>query len=311
MRSSALTRVGGRDAGAGRLTRTEPRRAPGRMQCAEAARGREASPPVSLRRSGRYAARVAGLLVVAAATGSSGCANDHKDLVVFLRSHEHLVSSGRYRLAPPDVILLSAPIAPEIDNQSQRIRADGKISLRLLGEVKVVGLTPQELAGKLETLLSRYYNDPKVSVQVTEYASQKYYVFGEVGRQGVYPYTGRDTVLDALALSQPTFLAWRSKIKIIRPSADAENMHEIIVDLDRIGQRGDLRLNVMLQDGDVVWVPPTPLGWVGLRIRELVFPFSEASAAVSTFVGTAVLVDQNRNNNNNNNNDNRFRIFSR
>jgi len=216
---------------------------------------------------------------------SAGC-NEHKDLVVFLRAHEHLVSSGRYRVAPPDVIRISAPIAPEINDSEERIRADGKISLRLLGEVKVVGLTPQEIAAKLETLLSRYYNDPKVNVQVSEYASQKYYVFGQVTTPGAQPYTGRDTVLDALAKAQPTYLAWNAQIRIVRPSAEEAQAHEISVDLDKMTQSGDLRLNVLLQDGDVVYVPPTPIAAVGLGVQQIFFPFFQAAPAVSTYAST-------------------------
>ncbi len=219
------------------------------------------------------------------AAASLGC-NQHKDLVVFLQSHEHLVSSGRYRVAPPDAILISAPISPEIHLTQQRIRADGKISLRLLGEVKVVGLTPQEISSKLETLLGRYYNDPKVSVQVMEYASQKFYVFGQVTTGGAFPYTGRDTVLDALAKAQPTYLAWQAQIRVIRPSAEKDKMHEIIVDLDKITHSGDLRLNVLLQEGDIVWVPPTPLAAIGLALQQVLFPFAEAAPAVSTYAST-------------------------
>jgi polysaccharide export outer membrane protein len=229
-----------------------------------------------------------GRLILAAGFVASAClgCNQHKDLVVFLRAHEHLVSSGRYRVAPPDVISISAPIAPEINDTEEQIRADGKISLRLLGEVKVVGLTPQEIAAKLETLLSRYYNDPKVNVQVTQYVSQKYYVFGQVTTGGPQPYTGRDTVLDALAKAQPTYLAWNSQIKVIRPSADSTFAHEITIDLDKMTQSGDLRLNVLLQEGDVVWVPPTPMGSVGLAVQQVFFPFFQAAPAVSTYAST-------------------------
>ncbi len=242
-----------------------------------------------------------------------GC-NEHKDLVVFLRSHEHLVSSGRYRVAPPDEIQISAPIAPEINDVRERIRADGKISLRLLGEVKVVGLTPQEIAAKLETLLSRYYNDPKVNVQVTQYVSQKFYVFGQVTTGGAIPYTGRDTVLDALAKAQPTYLAWQSQIKVIRPSADRKDAHEITVDLEKISQSGDLRLNVLLQDGDVVYVPPTVLGAIGLVFQQVLFPFTQAAPAISTYASTVQAFDsvqQNKREEQRQRDASRVRIFSR
>lgn len=263
--------------------------------------------------SAKATRRVFGVVAGLVCFGCLGC-NQHKDLVVFLRAHEHLVSSGRYRVAPPDTIQISAPIAPEINDTQERIRADGKISLRLLGEVKVVGLTPQEIAAKLETLLSRYYNDPKVNVQVIEYSSQKFYVFGQVTAIGPQPYTGRDTILDALAKAQPTYLAWSSQIRVVRPSAEKDRIHEIIVDLDKMTQSGDLRLNVLLQDGDVVWVPPTPLAAVGLGAQQVFFPFFQAAPAVSTYASTVQafsVAEQNNQYNRTAKQARKLRIFSR
>lgn len=256
---------------------------------------------------------VCGVTACLSLLGSVGC-NEHKDLVVFLQSHEHLVSSGRYRVAPPDMLRISAPISPEINDTQERIRADGKISLRLLGEVKVVGLTPQEIAAKLETLLGRYYNDPKVNVQVVEFVSQKYYVFGQVATAGAFPYTGRDTVLDALAKSQPNYLAWQGQVKVIRPSAEKDKAREITVDMDKITQSGDLRLNVLLQDGDVVYVPPTVLGAIGLLCQQALFPFVQATPAVSTYASTVQAFSDIQENNRQEKEyekNSRVRIFSR
>ena len=81
-----------------------------------------------------------------------GCGQSRSNLAVFLESHKHVVSSGQYRVAPPDVIAISATLADEVDGVTQRIRSDGKISLRLLGEVKVAGLTPKQIAAKIECL---------------------------------------------------------------------------------------------------------------------------------------------------------------
>ncbi|MFQ6049326.1 MAG: polysaccharide biosynthesis/export family protein, partial [Phycisphaerae bacterium] len=75
----------------------------------------------------------------------AGCGPSRQDLEVFLASHEQVVSSGQYRVAPPDVIAISATLAPVIDGQVQPVRSDGKISLRLLGEVKVAGLSPKQI----------------------------------------------------------------------------------------------------------------------------------------------------------------------
>jgi polysaccharide export outer membrane protein len=219
-------------------------------------------------------------LAWAAACAASGCAPSQKDLAVFLESHKHVTSAGEYRLAPPDVIAISATLASEVDGEVQRIRTDGKVSLRLLGEVKVAGLTPKEVGAKLEQMLVRYYVGAKVNVRVVEYRSKRYYVFGQVRRSGPQPYTGRDTLLQALAVAEPTFLAWNSQIKLIRPSPERAERHAVTVDLDRMMGTGDMTVNVLLAEGDILYVPPTPLAWVGLRLRELLFPITPAASAV-------------------------------
>src|SRR3990172_9095779 len=129
-----------------------------------------------------------------ALAGAGGCASKNVDTLHFLREHEHEVSAIEYRIGIPDGLAISAPRILEIDGEVQRIQPDGKINLRLLGEVKVVGMTAKEIAAKLEVLLSRYYVDPKISVRVVGYDSKKYYVYGQASGAGPKPYTGRDTL---------------------------------------------------------------------------------------------------------------------
>jgi len=232
----------------------------------------------------RHVAAIAWL----AACLAGGCGPTNDDIQKFVHDWETTVSATEYRVIPPDSIKIASPTAPEIDGELQQVRQDGKITLRLLGEVKVAGLTPVEIGHKLKGLLARYYVDPQVSVRVAGGGTKKYYVFGQVGRSGAFRYTGRDTVLSALAEAQPTFLAWKSQIKVLHPSHESGRRHIITVDAEGMMERGDLGRNVHLQEGDIVFVPPTPLAWVGLRVRELLFP---VQPILQTAVGPAVAYD--------------------
>jgi protein involved in polysaccharide export with SLBB domain len=137
-------------------------------------------------------------------------------------------------------------------------------------------LTPEELSAKLAELLSRYYESPEVTVRIVASESKNVYVFGQVNGRGAQPFTGRDTLLDAIARAQPNFLAWGAQVKVIRPSANPDERHELTVDVDKMLETGDMTNNFLLQEGDIVFVPPTPLGYVGLRIQEMLFPISPA-----------------------------------
>ena len=72
--------------------------------------------------------------------GGAGCASPkNADMLHFLREREHKVSAIEYRIGIPDTVAITAPRALEINGEVQRLQPDGKINLRLLGQVKVFG----------------------------------------------------------------------------------------------------------------------------------------------------------------------------
>lgn len=228
----------------------------------------------------RVAVAACCLLLVAAA--GTGCGPKDEEIHAFVHDHEASVSAADYRVQPPDVLEISSAQAPEVDGEMLTIRQDGKITLRLIGEVKVAGLTPVEISRKLESLLAQYYVEPQVSVSVKSAGSKKYYVFGQVAHEGAFPYTGRDTLLHALAEARPTFIAAKEMIKVIRPSHEEGKRQVLVIDAKGMMEQGNLERNFLLQEGDIVFVPPTVLGWVGLRVREVLFPLTPVGQAYTT-----------------------------
>lgn len=206
------------------------------------------------------------------ALGGTGCAANKADMLHFLRENKHLASAMEYRLGIPDALSIRAPRIAEIDGTVQRIQPDGKINLKLLGQVKVVGMTAKEVAAKLEVLLSRYYVDPKVSVSIAGYLSKKYYVYGQAMGAGPRTYTGRDTLLDAVLGSVPDFKSWTSRVKVVRPSRGDTPVRILVVDVDRMVKTGDWSKNILLEPDDIVYIPPTPGAWLGQKLRELLYP---------------------------------------
>ncbi len=232
-----------------------------------------------------YARWLIGIALLALAC--TGCAPRRTDILHFLREHEHEVSAIEYRVGIPDVVHISAPHVLEIDSEVQRIQPDGKINLRLLGEVKVVGMTAKEIAAKLQVLLSRYYMDPKVRVSLT-YASKKFYVKGQAGGLVARQYSGRDTLLDAVVNANVDFRSWISQVKVIRPSHDGTTVRTIKVDVSRMLKAGDWSQNILLEPNDLVVIPPTIGSWIGQRIRELLYP---VGPLVQAYTAPASLMD--------------------
>ena len=100
-------------------------------------------------------------------------------------------------IGPEDMLIIRVWREPEISGQYV-VRPDGKISLPLVNELPASGLTPEQLKASIVTSLSRYINNPEVSISVGQVNSRKYYIQGEVNKPGSYPLVVPTTVLEAL-----------------------------------------------------------------------------------------------------------------
>jgi len=106
-------------------------------------------------------------------------------------------AQATYRIAPGDRISVVVFGEPDMSSPDTRVLSAGTVSLPLLGEVKVVGLTTTELERILEDMLRRgYLKDPKVTVSIAEF--RPVYVRGAVQKTGPYPYAEGMTVEKAV-----------------------------------------------------------------------------------------------------------------
>jgi polysaccharide export outer membrane protein len=99
-----------------------------------------------------------------------------------------------------DVIGVSFPGAPKLNQASQQIRADGIITLPLVGDVKAAGKTPSELEKSLIDLYTPLLVNPRIAVTVVS-SSFDVYVNGAVLHQGkvttTHPMTALQAVMEA------------------------------------------------------------------------------------------------------------------
>jgi len=105
-----------------------------------------------------------------------------------------------YVIGVQDVLAINVWRDPEL-SRTVPVRPDGKISLPLIGDLHVSGLTPRMLQDRLTKELDAYIRKPKVTVIVQEMNSRKFYIMGMVDRPGAFPLATHVTVLDALAMS--------------------------------------------------------------------------------------------------------------
>ncbi len=223
----------------------------------------------------------------------SGCFSSRpEDIEAFVKPMQTNVTAENYILQPPDGIMVYCTKVPEIHQQVQTIRPDGKVTFEALGEIQAAGKTPEELAELLKEKIMLLYalvGDNPVDVRVVTYRSKVYYVLGQVYVPGPKVYTGRDTFLFAIAEAQPNPMAWIERIQVIRPSSDGLSAPKIFeVNLDRMIAHGEIDKNVLLQEGDIIYVPPTVLAAVALKLEEFMRPIGRAFSAVSIVTSGSV-----------------------
>jgi polysaccharide export outer membrane protein len=170
---------------------------------------------------------------------------------------------GEYRIGPNDVLKITVFGHDDL-TRSATVGADGTLPFPLLGSVPAAGLTAAEVEARLKELLGRdYLVDPKVSVSVQEYRSQRVFVLGEVEKPGAYPLTGRVMLVDILSQAGGPGKAAGRQLLVIRgggatgPRAPGEaGSTTVRITLKRLLE-GDRSENVALQNGDTVFIPKT------------------------------------------------------
>jgi polysaccharide biosynthesis/export protein len=230
------------------------------------------------------------IVLVSCVVFLSGCfSSNPKDIAAFKKPYQVNVTTDKYVLQPADQIQAICPGISDINFPVQTIRPDGKVSFPNIGEVEVAGKTPLEAAAAIREKASKLYvltGEHPIDIRIAVYYSHVYYVLGMVNKPGSRLYSGRSSALRALAEAQPNVMAWGDRIQVIRPSSDPKVKPKIFeLPWDPMVAHGDASKDVLLEEGDIIYVPPTVVAGIALKIAEFLTPFSQAFSAVNTVGG--------------------------
>lgn len=107
-----------------------------------------------------------------------------------------------YRLGAQDLLEISV-FGVEDLSKTVRVNTNGQISLPLVGALQAGGRTIPELEAEItRAYTDGYLQNPQVTVFVKEFESQRITLEGAVKKPGVYPLTGRTTLLQAIAIAE-------------------------------------------------------------------------------------------------------------
>jgi protein involved in polysaccharide export with SLBB domain len=173
-----------------------------------------------------------------------------------------------YRISRGDDLDLRFFYVPELNTRAQ-VRSDGRISVPLIGEMAVDGLTVGELARRVQEGLADQVKRPQVAINVMGGSTLRIFVGGEVGKPGMQPLSGPMTALQAVMVAEGVKdTAQPSLALVLRGTPQGERL-ALPVDLDA-AMKGE-KPDVLLKPFDVVVVPRSGIAdigrWVDLYIR--------------------------------------------
>jgi polysaccharide export outer membrane protein len=134
------------------------------------------------------------------------------------------------------------------------VRPDGMITLPLIRDIKASGLTPTELADRIQAAVREYVTDASVTVVVRQMNSRKVFITGEVAKPGAYPLTSSMTVMQLIAVAGGlNEFAEAKSISVMR--VEGGKTMTFPFDYKNVANGKKPAQNIVLKPGDTVVVP--------------------------------------------------------
>lgn len=161
-----------------------------------------------------------------------------------------------YRMGEGDEFFLEFWGRPELSGK-HIVGPDGTITLPLVGSLKVVGLTRDELAQAATTSLSQYYENLLATVKVEKYTSNRVFVLGRVSHPGEILFDVQPTLLETITRAGclPVGGVGADKAALTRCAVFRGQDQLIWIDLKSLLTEGNLTANIRLQRNDILYIP--------------------------------------------------------
>lgn len=161
--------------------------------------------------------------------------------------------SQDYIIGKGDLLNINVWKEPDLSREDARVRIDGKITFPLLDDIQASGLTTMELKDIIQKKLGDFVESPTITVTLTDAASKKFYILGEISKTGEYPILKNLTVMQAFALAGG-FTEWASKKEILLFRYEKGKQKQIVINYKDI-VKGNFSKNIPVKADDIIVVP--------------------------------------------------------
>jgi polysaccharide biosynthesis/export protein len=167
-------------------------------------------------------------------------------------------AAAQYRLALGDTIRITVFQVPDLSLEA-RLTEAGVISYPLLGSVNLAGMTVAEAEQRIAKGLrdGNFVRQPQVTITLVQARGNQVSVLGQVGRPGRYPLeTGEVRLTDMLATAGG--VAQGGSDLVVLVGMRNNQPYRVEIDLPTVFSPNRRGADVLLQNGDVVWVERAP-----------------------------------------------------
>jgi polysaccharide export outer membrane protein len=189
--------------------------------------------------------------------------------IYFFSNHNPLQAQGTaYRIGPRDVLTLTIHAGGEKQQVTNlTVSSQGMINVPFIGSVKAEGMTVSQLEDLIaKPLAADFFVNPEVNIVLSEYHSLQYYISGAIGSPGLYETKSEATLMELIAKAggvsaQHGSIAYIFHQSINHVASKKENANLLLVNdpvkinLKKLLDKGDMTQNIVLQSGDVVYIP--------------------------------------------------------
>ena len=172
----------------------------------------------------------------------------------------------RYRIQPNDVVEIHFRYTPEY-NLTATIQPDGFVSIQVVGDIKIGGLTLEEASAAIAKQAGARLRDPEVAVHLKDFVKPHFVVAGEVNHPGTYDLRGQVTTIQAIAMSGG-FKESSKQSKVILLRRINEDYAEVkILDLKKLMSPSNIREDITLRADDMLVVPKNAISKLEPLVR--------------------------------------------
>ena len=174
----------------------------------------------------------------------------------------------RYTLRAGDVLELQYRYTPEF-NQTVTVLPDGYINLNLVGDVRVSDLTVAQAHDLIVEKASARLNDPELNLILRQFQQPYIVVAGEVNKPGKIDLRENTSAMQAVLLSGGFLPSAQTSQVLLFRKINGDTAEIKVLNLGKLRKTSDLEHDLMLESGDMLFVPRDKLERVSRYIKIL------------------------------------------